>query len=30
VGKRWQDLADFEIVPVLTSQQFWAEHGNRS
>ena len=27
---RWQDLADFEIVPVLTSQQFWAEHGNRS
>ena len=24
---RWQDLCDFEIVPVLTSQQFWAEHG---
>ena len=21
---RWDDLADFEIVPVLTSQQFWA------
>lgn len=20
---RWSDLADFEIVPVLTSQQFW-------
>ena len=29
-ARRWQDLADFEIVPVLTSQQFWAEHGNRS
>jgi hypothetical protein len=27
---RWQDLADFEIVPVLTSQQFWAEHGTGS
>ena len=24
-ASRWQDLADFEIVPVLTSQQFWAE-----
>ena len=29
-ASRWQDLADFEIVPVLTSQQFWAEHGKRS
>ena len=27
---RWQDLADFEIVPVLTSQQFWAELDKRS
>jgi len=26
---RWQDLADFEIVPVLTSQQFWAELGKK-
>ena len=24
---RWQDLCDFEIVRVLTSLQFWAEHG---
>ena len=24
-ASRWQDLADFEIIPVLTSQQFWAE-----
>jgi hypothetical protein len=24
-ASRWKDLADFEIVPVLTSQQFWAE-----
>ena len=24
-ASRWQDLADFEIVPILTSQQFWAE-----
>jgi hypothetical protein len=21
---RWEDLVDFEIVPVLTSQEFWA------
>lgn len=21
---RWSDLVDFEIVPVLTSQEFWA------
>ena len=26
----WEDLADFEIVPVLTSQQFWAERDKRS
>jgi hypothetical protein len=25
-ASNWQDLADFEIVPVLTSQQFWAAH----
>jgi len=24
-ASRWQDLSDFEIVPVLTSQQFWVE-----
>ena len=29
-ASRWQDLCDFEIVPVLTSQQFWGKHGNRS
>ena len=29
-ASRWQDLAEFEIVPVLTSQQFWAEHGTGS
>jgi hypothetical protein len=23
-AKRWADVADFEIVPVLTSQEFWA------
>ena len=22
---RWSDLADFEIVPVLSSQQYWAQ-----
>jgi len=22
----WQDLVDFEIVPVLTSAEFWAKH----
>jgi Domain of unknown function (DUF3303) len=26
---RWRDLCDFEIVPVLTSQQFWAERGKK-
>ena len=29
-ASRWEDLADFEIVPVLTSQQFWAELDKRS
>ena len=24
-ASRWEDLVRFEIVPVLTSQQFWAE-----
>jgi hypothetical protein len=24
-ASNWQDLADFEILPVLTSLQFWAE-----
>jgi hypothetical protein len=24
----WADLADFEIVPVLTSQQYWAAQGS--
>ena len=28
-ASRWRDLCDFEIVPVLTSQQFWAEHGTK-
>jgi hypothetical protein len=23
-ASRWKDLADFEIIPVLTSQEFWA------
>jgi hypothetical protein len=23
---RWDDLVDFEIVPVLTSADFWANH----
>jgi hypothetical protein len=23
--RRWEDLADFEIVPVLTSQEFWGK-----
>ena len=26
----WKDLADFEIAPVLTSQQFWAAQPKRS
>lgn len=24
---RWADLADFEIIPVLTSRDYWAELG---
>ena len=24
---RWSDLVDFEIVPVLTSQEYWARFG---
>ena len=23
---RWEDLVDFEIVPVLTSAEFWSNH----
>jgi hypothetical protein len=23
----WDDIVDFEIVPVLTSQDYWAQHG---
>jgi len=27
---RWNDLVEFEIVPVLTSQEFWARvHGRQ-
>jgi len=29
-ASRWEDLADFEILPVLTSQQFWAKRDKRS
>ena len=29
-ASRWEDLARFEIVPVLTSQQFWAEFGEKA
>ena len=29
-ASRWEDLIDFEIVPVLTSQQFWAEHDKQA
>lgn len=25
----WDDIVDFEIVPVLTSQEFWERHGQR-
>jgi len=25
--KSWDDLVDFEIVPVLTSQDYWTQHG---
>ena len=27
-ASRWADLADFEIVPVLTSQAYWAAQGS--
>lgn len=27
---RWDDLAEFEIVPVLTSQQFWEAFDRKS
>ncbi len=26
----WDDIIDFEIVPVLTSQDFWERHGQRA
>ena len=29
-ASRWEDLIDFEIVPVLTSQQFWAEYDKKA
>jgi len=29
-ASRWEDLADFEILPVLTSQQCWAKRDKRS
>ena len=25
--RRWSDLVDFEIVPVMTSQEYWAKIG---
>jgi hypothetical protein len=25
--RAWEDLVDFEIVPVLTSQDYWAQRG---
>jgi hypothetical protein len=27
---RWADLVDFEIVPVLTSQKYWAQIGENA
>jgi Protein of unknown function (DUF3303) len=27
---RWSDLVDFEVVPVLSSQEYWAELANRA
>jgi Protein of unknown function (DUF3303) len=27
--KGWADLVEFEIVPVLTSQEYWARHCQR-
>jgi len=26
--QRWEDVVDFEIVPVLTSQQYWSSHAS--
>lgn len=26
---RWSDLVDFEVVPVLTSKEFWAQSQSR-
>jgi hypothetical protein len=26
---RWDDLMDFEVIPVLTSAEFWARSGQR-
>ena len=28
-ARRWDDLVDFEIVPVLTSSDFWAQAGRK-
>jgi hypothetical protein len=28
-ASHWDDLVDFEIVPVLESAEFWAKHGIR-
>lgn len=28
-ASRWADLADFEIVPVLTSQAYWEGHRDK-
>jgi Domain of unknown function (DUF3303) len=27
---RWSDLIDFEVVPVLTSREYWAKFGGAS
>jgi hypothetical protein len=29
-AQAWDDIVDFEIVPVLTSQEFWERHGQRA
>jgi hypothetical protein len=26
---RWKDLVDFEVIPVLTSAEFWADRAKR-
>ena len=26
---RWSDLVDFEVIPVVTSQEFWAQRSAR-